>query len=165
MSALAEFWRARVQSERRLLVAGAALVALTALYLYVWLPVATERTRLIAQLPLLRAQAAALERDAAEVKRLRARSAPRFEELESLLKQAFAPDGSDDNSPQVRRMPGGRIEVTVESRDPAVWLTGVARVHEAQGLRPETVEIELLQSRGTVRAAATYGGAGAESRR
>lgn len=164
MSALAEFWSARLQGERRLLVAGAALVALTALYLYVWLPVSTERTRLLVELPQLRAHAAGLERDAAELQRLRAKSAARFAELETLLKDAFAMDGSQGNPTQVRRMPEGRVEVTVESGDPAAWLTGVARVHAGQGLRPETLQIEMLQS-GGVRAAATYGGGGEKSRR
>jgi len=72
MKTVVEAWRARPERERSLLGAGALVVGVMLYVALVWLPLERTRVRLAADLPALRASIAALERDAAEVKRLRA---------------------------------------------------------------------------------------------
>ena len=72
MKTVVEAWRARPERERSLLGAGALVVGVMLYVALVWLPLERTRVRLAADLPTLRASIAALERDAAEVKRLRA---------------------------------------------------------------------------------------------
>ena len=72
MKTVAEAWRARPERERSFLAAGALVVGVMLYVALVWLPLERMRGRLEADLPALRASIAALERDAAEVKRLRA---------------------------------------------------------------------------------------------
>ena len=72
MRTLVESWRARPERERSFLAAGALVVGVMLYVALVWLPLERTRVRLEADLPALRASITALERDAAEVKRLRA---------------------------------------------------------------------------------------------
>jgi len=69
---LAATWSRRSPNERRVLAAGALLVAAVLVLTLAWLPLERARTRLANDLPRLRAATAALQRDADEVKRLRA---------------------------------------------------------------------------------------------
>ena len=71
MTTVVEAWRARPERERSFLAAGALVIGVMLYVGLVWLPLERLRTRLAADLPVLRASIVSLERDAAEVKRLR----------------------------------------------------------------------------------------------
>ncbi len=72
MNGLQRAWLQRPPRERLVFAALAAFVLLVVVAVFVWLPLERARHRTAAQLPALRASLAALERDALEVKRLRA---------------------------------------------------------------------------------------------
>ena len=69
------WWENRSARERRVIVNLAVLAALVVLFT-MWLQAERTRERLAGQLPQLRASLASLERDAQEVKRLRAMPRP-----------------------------------------------------------------------------------------
>lgn len=70
-STLARLWSERAPRERRILAAGAAIVAAIALYLLLIEPAASGIVRLQRQLPQTRSQAARLESLVAEARSLR----------------------------------------------------------------------------------------------
>jgi general secretion pathway protein M len=72
MSVLATWWAERAPRERRVLAGGAAVLAALLAWAYGWHPLQAERARLAADLPRLRAEAAAVAASAADVSRLRA---------------------------------------------------------------------------------------------
>ena len=154
MKTVAEAWRARPERERSFLAAG-ALVAGVMLYVaLVWLPLERMRGRLEADLPALRASIAALERDAAEVKRLRA--------TPSSIPQNRMPLASlMGANAWARQLPG--VQVTVPD-DRHVKITGddiaftalldwLATAQAAHGLRVESARIDARPEAGRVKAA------------
>lgn len=150
MSRLVQAWAARTPRERSAIAWGAALVALALAAAFVWLPLERARTRLAAQLPALRGSIAALQRDAAEVKRLRAlpAAAPALATpLASLASNAGGLAGA-----QIAVLDDRRVRVTggdVSFAALLEWLRNAAATH---GMRVETAHLEALPAPGRVRA-------------
>ena len=156
MSALARYWRSRPPRERSALAAGAVVVAVMLAVTLVWLPLERTRQRLAGELPHLRASVAALEAQAAEVKKLRATIStipPNASPLAPLMAaNAWA-----------RELPGVQLavldekHVRLKAEDIAFtalldWLTNAQAAH---GLRVESARIEALAAAGRVRAELT----------
>ena len=156
MKTVVEAWRARPERERSLLGAGALVVGVMLYVALVWLPLERMRSRLEADLPTLRASIAALERDAVEVKRLRAQP--------STVPQNRMPLASlMGANAWARQLPGMQVSVPDErhvkmSGDDIAftalldWLTTAQAAH---GLRVETARIEARPEAGRVRAELT----------
>jgi general secretion pathway protein M len=72
MAALAQRWNARSPRERRAIALGAAVVTVALLWAYLWVPLQTDRARLLQELPRLRVAAGAVAEGAQEAPRLRA---------------------------------------------------------------------------------------------
>lgn len=152
MSLAARAWTDRSPRERTAIawIAGIAVVAL--FIAYAWLPLERARTRLSTQLPELRVSLATLEREADEVRRLRARPPVAATTAEPLVSIATAAGGNP--------LPGARISVldgrtlVVSGSDVAfgALLEWLASVQARQGLRVESARIEALPARGRVRA-------------
>lgn len=154
MKTVAEAWRARPERERSFLAAGALVVGVMLYVALVWLPLERMRGRLEADLPALRASIAALERDAAEVKRLRA--------TPSSIPQNRMPLASlMGANAWARQLPG--VQVTVPD-DRHVKITGddiaftalldwLATAQAAHGLRVESARIDAKPEAGRVKAA------------
>jgi type II secretory pathway component PulM len=156
MKTLVEAWRARPERERSLLGAGALVIGVMLYVGLVWVPLERLRTRLAADLPVLRASIVSLERDAAEVKRLRATpsSIPQHRLPLASLMAANA---------WGRELPG--VQVTIPD-DRHVKLSGadmpftalldwIATAQAAHGLRVESARIDALAAPGHVRAELT----------
>ena len=153
MKTVVEAWRARPERERSFLGAGALVVGVMLYVALVWLPLERARVRLAADLPTLRASIAALERDAVEVKRLRAipSAIPRNQmPLASLMSMnAWA-----------KQLPGVQVSVPDERHVKLVGddmafpalLDWLATAQAAHGLRVESAKIESLREAGRVRA-------------
>jgi general secretion pathway protein M len=153
---VASFWYARPARERSALTAGLVVLAIMLVVTLVWLPLERTRLRLATDLPRLRASLAALERDAEQVKRLRALP-------------ATAPSNPSPLAPLIaanawaRELPGVQLTVSDEKH---VRLTGenigfgalldwLATAQAAHGLRVESARIEALPTPGRVRAELT----------
>jgi len=156
MRTLAEAWRARPERERSVLAAGALVIGVMLYVAVVWLPLERMRARIAADLPALRASIASLERDAAEVKRLRATpsSIPANKAPLPMIMRSGV---------WARELPGVQLTLPDENHVKLSgadipfsalldWLTTVLAAH---GLRVESARIEALAAPGRVRAELT----------
>jgi len=150
MSRFSRAWLQRSPRERAAIAWGAAALALAIVVAFVWLPLERARARLTAQLPALRASIATLERDAAEVKRLRAvpaATAGAATPLASLASSAGGLPGA-----QITVLDDRRVRVTGADVSFAAlleWLRNAAATH---GMRVEDARLEALPLAGRVRA-------------
>jgi type II secretory pathway component PulM len=153
---VADLWYSRPPRERSLLTAGLAVLGVMLVVALVWLPLERTRLRLGADLPALRASLAALERDAGEVKRLRALG-PTIPANPAPLAPLIAANA------WARQLPGVQLTVPDEKH---VRLTGedigfgalldwLATAQAAHGLQVESARIEALRAPGRVRAELT----------
>ena len=153
---VASLWYARPPRERSALTAGLVVLAIMLVVTLVWLPLERTRLRLATELPRLRASLTALERDAEQVKRLRALPAT-IPTNPSPLAPLMAANA------WARELPGVQLTVPDEKH---VRLTGenigfgalldwLATAQAAHGLRVESARIEALPTPGRVRAELT----------
>jgi general secretion pathway protein M len=156
MRTLSEAWRGRPERERSFLAAG-ALVAGVMLYVaLVWVPLERMRASIAADLPVLRASIASLERDAAEVKRLRGMpsSIPANKAPLPLIMRS---------NTWARELPGVQLSLPDERHVKlsgadvpfAALLDWLTTVQAAHGLRVESARIDALPGAGRVRAELT----------
>jgi len=139
--------------EKSLAAAGGVVIGAMLLVALVWLPLERLRVRLAHELPVLRASVEALQRDADEVKRVRALP-------------ATMPANPPPLAPLIaanawgRELPGVRLSVPDEKHVRLVgddiafgalldWLTTAQAAH---GLRVESARIEAAATTGRVRA-------------
>jgi type II secretory pathway component PulM len=148
MNALRSWWSTRSPRERAVFSAGAAVLVL-GLGAAAWIEGERSRARLQAELPRLRASIAALERDAAEVQRLRALPVAQAGAAAPLATLATNGGG----------LPGAQIAVLDERRVQVIgadlafgrlleWLRNAQSTH---GMRVESARLDSLAP-GRVRA-------------
>lgn len=146
---LREAWERRAPGERRLYAGIAAAAALVLVFAFAWLPLERERARLERDLPALRGSIARLEREAQEVKRLRATPAatPRAATpLASLATNAGGLPGARVNVLDERR-----VRVSGDDVGFAALLDWLRAAQASHGMRVETAHIEALPAAGRVR--------------
>ena len=149
MSAAGAWWSGRSPRERRVITAAVGALVL-ALALAAWLDAERSRSRLAAELPRLRASIAALERDAAEVQRLRAMPAVQPTSAQSPLVTLGTNAGGLPGA-QISVLDDRRVKVTGEIGFGALleWLRNAQVTH---GMRVENARLEALPAPGRVRA-------------
>lgn len=145
------FWAARSPRERTILATGATLLAVLLLAVFAWLPLERSRTRLAAEVPALSASVATMERQAAEVARVRS--------LPAVAASAAAPTSAIATALGTR-LPGVQASAVDDKR---VRLTGadvaygalleaIASAQGSYGMRVENARIDALPAAGRVRA-------------
>ncbi|MGZ5035541.1 MAG: type II secretion system protein GspM [Usitatibacter sp.] len=148
-----DLWRSRSPRERSLVGAGLVVLAVMLVVSLVWLPLERTRVRLAGMLPELRASVLALERDAQEVKRVRALP-PTIPANPAPLVSVIGANAWG------RELPGVQITIPDEKHvrlaAPDVpfdalldWLTNAQAAH---GLQVESARIEALPAPGRVSA-------------
>jgi len=142
MNALA-LWRARSARERRVLAWGGSIAAVLLFVALAWIPLARTHARLEREMPAVRASVDSLQRQADEVRRLRA-----------LPAVAAAAQGSTPPLPgaQVTTPAPGRLRVVASDVAFGALLDWLTAVEAAQGLHVESARIEALPTSGRVRA-------------
>jgi len=145
------WWHDRSPFERRVLGALAALCAVALFVAFGWLPLERTRTRLKAEVPALRASIAALERQADEVRRLRALPAVAGSPAEPLASLTTA-GGRTLPGAQLSVLDGKTVILTAADVAFGALLEWIASVQAAQGLRVQAAHIEALPAAGRVRA-------------
>ncbi len=141
-------WRERTPRERTVLAAGAAAAAIALAFALGWLPLARAHARLERELPALRASVAVLERQADEVRRLRAMPPPGAGAGAAPV--ATAESGAPAGA-RVTVLDAGRVRLTGDDVALAAllaWLTGEAA---QRGLHVERARLDALPARGRVR--------------
>ena len=151
MKAARDWWDTRSERERRAIGWGVGLAVL-ALALVLWLEAERSRARLGAELPRLRASIAALERDAAEVQRIR--SVPPIQPAAQSPLVTLATNSGGLPGASITLLDERRVKVTGEIAFGALleWLRNSQATH---GMKVESARIEALASPGRVRAELT----------
>jgi general secretion pathway protein M len=149
-----EAWDRRSARERSVLAAGAIALAVLLFVALAWIPLERTRARLEREVPELRASVAALQRDADEVRRLRAMppvATAAGQPLSSLAAGGLAAP------PGARLTLAGDRHLKLAGDDVGFaalleWLSSTAA---AQGLRVESARLEARPEPGRVRAEIT----------
>ncbi|HUP29672.1 MAG TPA: type II secretion system protein M [Usitatibacter sp.] len=150
MNRLAIAWRQRSAGERRTLAWGAAIVALLLVVTFAWLPLERTRQRLAAELPALRASIASLERDAAEVDRLRKQ--PAAAPLAGTPLASLATNAGGLPGAQIAVLDARRVRVTGADMSFGALLEWLRNAQATHGMRVESARVDALPATGRVRA-------------
>lgn len=148
MSALAAAWAGRSPRERAVLGWAATLAIVALLAAFVWLPLERQRARLAGEMPRLRDSLAALEREADNVRKLRAMP---------VRAGTATPVGALAGAPpalagaQVAPLDDRRVRVTGADVGFAALLDWIGSVQASHGLRVESARLEALPVAGRVR--------------
>jgi len=153
------FWRQRTPAERRTLTLGGAVLAIALSYAFIWHPLSQERQRLQASLPQLRAAAAQLRMQSAEVARLRQLPQKDFgNSLRSAIE--FANAHSSIGAPsQIVPLDAGRVRVEFNAVAFDSWIDWANVLQTEQGVRIESAAVIALAEPGMVNIKATLAGA------
>jgi general secretion pathway protein M len=143
-------WQQGRSARERRLIRNLLLLAMLAILFALGLQAEATRARLAGQLPPLRASLAALERDAEEVRRLRASPGPARDAATPLASLATNAGG----------VAGARIAVIDERRvrlsgpdvSFAALLEWLGNARDTHGMRVESARLEALDAPGRVRA-------------
>jgi len=147
-----EWWQARNARERALIAIGGAALAAAVLWAYVWVPLETDRARLAAVLPTLRAQAEQLALEAKDVERLRAAvrargAAPSQAAIEATLRAA----GLGAGVTGVAMLGGGRVQVNLGVVPFDVLMRAIAQLAESHGFAVDSIALKATGEPGRVR--------------
>ena len=157
---LSKFWLARAPRERRVLIALAVVVAL-ALYLALLQSASRARRQLGRSVTTLAEQARSLERDAAELQRLRSRPAPpSATDLRTLVTAQAGAAGLSHALLRNEAAGADQVQVAFGAVAFADWLKWVAGL-QALHVRLDACRIEALTTPGLVSVSATLIRAGA----
>lgn len=148
---LPAFWTRRGERERRLMAAGAAIVALLLLVAFVVVPLERARARLAREVPELRASVAALQKDADEARRLRLLP-PAASGAATPLAALAPPQGA-----RLAAVDERHLKLTGDDVGFGALLEWLATSAAPQGLRVERARLEALPTVGRVRADITLG--------
>ena len=152
---LRNFWTSRPPRERMVI---AALAALVSIVLYLWLVQSAmqARTQLGSSVTRLKAQALRLDRDAAELARVRAAPvapAPQNDLRAQVQEQAKAV-GLADTLLRIEARNPNQVQIVFGSVVFADWLAWIATL-QSQHIRLDTTRIEALSTPGLVSVTAT----------
>lgn len=150
MSAAFDWWDRRTASERMTLGIAAGLLVVAAL-VTAWVELERQRARLSAQLPPLRASIAALERDASEVKRLRA-IPPAQPTGQGPVLATLATNGGGLAGAQISILDDKRVKVAGSDIAFGALLEWLRNAQSTHAMRVDSARIEALPAAGRVRA-------------
>lgn len=150
MSRIVHAWQARSARERRAATLAGGLLALFLVVTLAWLPLERSRARLAGELPRLRASIASLQRDADEVKRLRATPAAAPATGSPLA--SLATNGGGLAGAQMTVIDERRVRLTGADVGFGALLEWLGNAQATHGMRVESARIDALPAAGRVRA-------------
>ena len=156
--ALIRLWSGRSGRERMALLVGATVVAVAALYAFLWDPGLAARKTLSATLPKLRAQVQDMRAQQKEIVALRKASpvSPRAADLRALLRASAERSALAQSLERIEWRPGEKVLVTAASVAFDDWLEWLYALQAELGVRLDACEIRALGPAGTVRVEATF---------
>ena len=161
-AALRRLWQSRAPRERMVI---AVLAAVLGAALYLWLLHSADRARgqLRASVATLRTQAALLEQQAAEYRRLQAMPAPAASptDLRALVQAQADAERLSGTLTRIDAPDADHVRLTFGAVSFADWLEWVAAL-QAQQLRLESARVEALSAPGVVSVTATLSRARAQ---
>jgi general secretion pathway protein M len=153
---LRKLWESRSPRDRIVIAVLAALVG-TVLYLWLIQAATQARTRLGSSLPVLRAQALHLDRDATELERVRTARVPPTPQtdLRTQVQAQATASGLAGALLRIDAADANQAQVVFGSVAFADWLAWVAAL-QAQNIRLSTTRIEALSTPGLVSVTASF---------
>lgn len=146
----AQFWQQRTPAERRTIAIGGTLLAIALLYAFIWHPLMQERQRLRAALPQLRAAAAQMQLQAAEINHLRNLPPKSFNNnMRNALEYMSA--HSAIGSLSISTLDSDRARVSFDAVAFDSWIEWVKMLQAEQGVRVESAEVFALAEPGMVK--------------
>jgi general secretion pathway protein M len=152
MNAIVHAWNARSRPERRALAVAAGTLAILLVFALAWLPLERARTRLAAEAPQLRASIDALQRDADEVKRLRALPAAGAPGTAPAPLATLATNGGGLTGSQMVVLDDKRVRLTGADVSFAALLEWLRNAQATHGMRVDSARLDALPAPGRVRA-------------
>jgi len=147
---IAHFWQQRTHTERRTIMIGGSILTIALLYAFIWHPLTQERQRLRAALPHLRAAAAQMHFQAAEISRMRNLPPKSFNNnLRGALD--FMSAHSAIGSPSISALDSGRARISFDAVAFDSWIEWVKMLQAEQGVRVESAEVFALAEPGMVK--------------
>lgn len=147
---LASAWQSRSATERRSIAAVATVVAVILLVTLAWLPLERERARLAARMPAARASIEALQRDANEVRRLRALPAAAARSPSPLAE--LATNGGGLPGATMLVLDARRLRLTGADVGFSALLEWLGNARQTHGMAVESARLQALPAAGRVRA-------------
>lgn len=151
-------WDSRPPQDRRALSLAAAVLVPTLAYFVLWQPAHVGVSKLQAQLPTLRTQAALMRREAREVEVLQQQAKPAMlnpTAMKSAIEdsaEAFQLRGAIQS---LEGMEPNGVRISFASVPYGQWLAWVRRLQQEQHIRVDTLSVVALQTEGMVKIDAT----------
>jgi len=153
--AILQFWSERNTRERLVLSIGSTVLALSLLYAYVWLPIRNDVDHLNRTLPELRAAAAQMRAEAAEIGTLKSRSVsvPAGGAL-GAVEQSAATQGLRDRIQELGATDQNHVRMSSDSLPFDAWVGWLNLLQAQSGIRIESANVEATPDAGKVKAQA-----------
>jgi len=151
-------WDSRPAHERRILAAGAVVLAPIAFYFLLWQPAHDGLARLEKNLPLMRLQAAQMQHQAAEVDALRQRAQPAVltpTAMKTVLENSADAVQLRGTIESLEPMEPNGVRIAFASVPYAKWLEWMRGLQRDQHIRVDTLSVVALQTEGMVKINAT----------
>jgi len=140
---LLAWFNARAPRERTAMAAGAVALLLLAGYGWIWLPLASDTTKMRNGIAELRAQAVQVAAGSLEAKRLAAAPKPQTsgDPLATAVEQNVLAGGMKDRM-RTQPLDAGRVQVSAEGVGFNEWINMLATLQQARNARVESARIE-----------------------
>ena len=157
-SSLKGFWMGRSPRERSILLAGAVLLSVSALYAFLWEPGLEARARLSAALPRLRVQLEDMRGQQKEIASLRKTpgGVQRGADVAALVRTSAGRRGLLAAADRIDASPNDGVRVTLSAVSFDAWLEWVSVLQREFGVRLSACEITALGNAGMVAVQATF---------
>jgi general secretion pathway protein M len=151
-------WNGRPASERRLLAFLALILIPVFSYLLLWQPAHHAVAQLQASVPAMRAQAAHMRGQAAEVEALRHRPRPALFDaaaLKTAVEESAVRHQLRDALSALDAQEPNTVRITLASISFAQWLGWIRELEQEQHIRVDAADIAALPQTGMVKISAT----------
>lgn len=151
-------WDGRPARERRILAVGALALGPLASYFMLWQPAHEGVARLEKRLPLMRLQAAQMQRQASEVDVLRQRAQPALlnpTAMKTVIESSAATYQLRGAIESLEGMEPNGVRISFSSVPFAKWLEWMRALQRDQHIRVDTLSVVALQTEGMVKIDAT----------
>jgi len=151
-------WDSRAPRERRVMAAGAVVLAPVVGFFLLWQPAHEAVAKLQHSLPLMRMQAAQMQRQAAEVDTLRQRAQPALlnpTAMKSAVESSAVAFGLRNSIESLDGVEPNGVRISFSSVPYGKWLEWTRSLQRDQHFRVDTLSVVALPTEGMVKISVT----------
>jgi len=156
-----DFWQARSDRERIILLTGGGVLLFGLLYGAIYVPIETSRNSLIERLPRMRAEYRLLTAQVEEIERVRSRSVDQSgggASLHRRIESSAMSKGLGDGMVRLTSAGNDMVQVDTGDRPAGVWMEWLLEL-QRQGVRVHSARILFCGKGGQARLEASFAGA------